>query len=77
MENMELLTEKYYEDATIKVWTVAEKKYPFHAFVEHKPTGDIVEQAASTRSQAIYLAQGEMKHRIKNNLLKGVVNEES
>tara|TARA_B100000929_G_scaffold159882_1_gene126491 strand:- start:7 stop:237 length:231 start_codon:yes stop_codon:yes gene_type:complete len=73
---MVLLTEKYSENETLKIWTVADKKYPFHAFIKYKPTGDIIEQAASTRSQAVYLAMDELKHRIKNNLLKGDKNEE-
>jgi hypothetical protein len=74
---MVLIKEKYSESDTLKIWIIAEKKFPFHAFVEHKATGEIVEQAARSRGQAVELAMEEMKYRIRNKLLKGGKNEES
>ncbi len=58
------------EDASTKTYIVREKKFAFHAFCVHKPTGMEVEQASANKAQAIRLAEWEMKLRLKEGKLK-------
>jgi hypothetical protein len=72
---IELPMEQHYENDLIKIWTVQNKKYPYHAFCLHKPTGEIIEQAANSKTQAVCLVEEELSYRLNNNLFKGGENE--